>query len=75
MGDLWVWADRRMADALAWCRDVTCDPCGHIYNSRFEELARRPTSDELLSAYRYARRRGLDFESVSFEKSAAIVRT
>lgn len=61
-----------MADALAWCRDVTCDPPGPICESRFEELARRPTSDELLSAYRYAWRRSLDFESVTFEKSAAI---
>ncbi len=50
--------------------DNFCDPCGPKYDSRYEEIARRPTRDEVRDAFRYAARRGVKFETITYEKNA-----
>lgn len=54
--------------------DTFTDPCSSKYRDRYEELSRRPTRDELLEAFRYARERGVAFETVSFEKNTTGLR-
>ena len=46
-----------------------CDPSSPRYDSRYEDVARRPTADEVKDAYRHARRLGLDYETITHEKS------
>jgi Uncharacterized Fe-S protein PflX, homolog of pyruvate formate lyase activating proteins len=48
------------------------DPHSSHYNPEFRELARRPSRDELMEVYRYARDLGLNFELISFEKKIDI---
>jgi putative pyruvate formate lyase activating enzyme len=50
--------------------DNFCDPRSAKYNPKYEELSRRPTSQEILRAFAYARELGLQFESLSYEKNA-----
>jgi putative pyruvate formate lyase activating enzyme len=50
--------------------DNFCDPRSAKYRPQYAELARRPTSEELRKAYRYARALNLKFETITFEKSA-----
>jgi putative pyruvate formate lyase activating enzyme len=54
--------------------DNFTDPCGAKYQERYRELARRPTRDEVLDAFRYAKRLGLKFETTTFEKNATGLR-
>jgi putative pyruvate formate lyase activating enzyme len=49
--------------------DNVCDPRSAKYNRQYEEIARRPTSREVLQAFRYAKELGLHFESLSYEKN------
>ncbi len=49
--------------------DCFADPLSPEFDPRYSEIARRPTREEILEAYRYARRLGLAFESISLEKS------
>jgi putative pyruvate formate lyase activating enzyme len=43
------------------------DPESRRFNPQFSELARRPTKEELMEVYRYAKDLGLNFELISFE--------
>ncbi len=54
--------------------DNCCDPCGAKYDRKYEEIARRPTSQEVLQAFRYAKELGLRFESLSYEKNTTGLR-
>ncbi len=51
--------------------DCFADPLSPLYDKRYAEIARRPTREEILEAYRYARYLGLVFESISFEKNVS----
>ncbi|WP_252901811.1 hypothetical protein [Vulcanisaeta sp. JCM 14467] len=48
------------------------DPNSPRFNPEFRELARRPSREELMEVYRYARDLGLNFELISFEKKIDI---
>jgi putative pyruvate formate lyase activating enzyme len=50
--------------------DNYCDPASGKYDPRYGDIARRPTRKELDCAFDYARRRGVKFETITFEKSA-----
>ena len=50
--------------------DNFCDPASAKYQSRFQEIARRPTGKEVRQAFNYAQRLGLRFEPISTEKRA-----
>ncbi len=54
--------------------DNFCDPCGPKYDARHADIARPPTRDELRSSFAYARRLGLKFETISYEKNAMALR-
>ncbi|MBI4641138.1 MAG: hypothetical protein HY731_10615 [Candidatus Tectomicrobia bacterium] len=54
--------------------DNFCEPHSPKYNRKYEELARRPTSQEILQAFRYAKELGLHFESLSYEKNTTGLR-
>jgi putative pyruvate formate lyase activating enzyme len=47
--------------------DNLCDPCSPRYDPYYKELARPPSKEEILEAYRYAKGLGLNFEILSFE--------
>lgn len=49
--------------------DNYCDPYGTKYDPKYQELARQPTSKEVLQAFRYAKELELNFESISYEKN------
>ncbi len=46
-----------------------CDPHGPKYVARYADIARRPTFDEVRRAYRHARRLGLNFETITYERN------
>jgi putative pyruvate formate lyase activating enzyme len=48
--------------------DTFCDPTSQRYRPQYAELARRCTGEEIQSAYRHARERGLNFEAITFER-------
>ena len=48
--------------------DNFCDPPSQKYRPQYVELARRCTGQEIQSAYRHARERGLQFEGITFER-------
>jgi putative pyruvate formate lyase activating enzyme len=50
--------------------DNFCDARSAKYDPRFAGIARRPNRAELGASYRYARRLGIMFEILSFEKNA-----
>ena len=50
--------------------DNFCDPRGAKYLPRYAELARRPTTDEVREGYHHARKLGLRYQTISFEKNA-----
>jgi putative pyruvate formate lyase activating enzyme len=54
--------------------DNFCDPSGAKYDKKYEEISRRPTSQEIVQAFRYAKDLGLHFESLSYEKNATGLR-
>ena len=47
--------------------DMFTNPDSPKYQPKFESLSRRPNDHEILAAYRYARTKGVAFESVTFE--------
>lgn len=49
--------------------DNFCDSSSLKYHQKYEDLSRRPTSREILHAFRYAQELGLHFESLSYEKN------
>ena len=49
--------------------DNLCDSSSSKYSERFSELARSPTGEEIMTSYRYAKELGLNFETLSWEKS------
>ncbi len=49
--------------------DNLCDPKSPKYRERYSEIARTPTTEEVISSYKYARDLGLNFEPLSCEKS------
>ena len=48
--------------------DTFCDPRGAKYDPRYADIARPPTTDEIRDAYRYAKARGLKYETITHEK-------
>lgn len=54
--------------------DNRCDPYSPTYDDKYRELARRPTADEILASYRYAKNLGLNFEALSLERNATGLR-
>ena len=40
------------------------------YRPQYAEIARRPQGSEIQGAYRYAERLGLNYETVTFERSS-----
>jgi putative pyruvate formate lyase activating enzyme len=54
--------------------DNFCDPSSPTYNTQYAELARRPTSQEVRQAFRYAKELGLRFESLSYETNTTGLR-
>jgi putative pyruvate formate lyase activating enzyme len=50
--------------------DHLCDPYHWKFDAKYQELARRPTPDEVRDAYGYARELGLCFEALSFESDS-----
>ncbi len=49
--------------------DNFCDPTSKNYQSRYQEIARSPTRDEVRDALRYADGLGLNFETITYEKN------
>ncbi len=49
--------------------DNFCDPQSSKYQSRYHDIARRPTGQEIRQALRYADRLGIAFETVTYEKN------
>ncbi|MFQ5941395.1 MAG: radical SAM protein [Nitrososphaerales archaeon] len=49
--------------------DSFCDPMSAKYDSRYQEISRLPTNEEILESYRYAKELHLNFELLSYEKS------
>jgi len=49
--------------------DNYCDPHSSKFDPKYRELARYPSSKEILEAYSYAEQLGLNFEPLSYEKS------
>jgi putative pyruvate formate lyase activating enzyme len=49
--------------------DNLCDSSSPKYRERYSELARSPTEEEIIRSYQYAKDLGLNFETLSCEKS------
>ncbi|MGH9960926.1 MAG: radical SAM protein, partial [Pyrinomonadaceae bacterium] len=54
--------------------DNFCDPGNSKYNAKYQAISRRPTSREVLQAFRYAKELGVRFESLSYEKNTTGLR-
>lgn len=54
--------------------DNFCDPTSASYHKKYAELSRRPTTQEILQAFRYAKELGLHFESISCERNTTGLR-
>jgi putative pyruvate formate lyase activating enzyme len=54
--------------------DNLCDPRSGKYDAKYRDIARRPTSAEVLQAFRCAEELGLRFASLSHEKNATGLR-
>lgn len=48
--------------------DTFCDPRSPKYQPRYADLARRPSGAELRAAFGHAQKRGLVFETITYEK-------
>lgn len=53
--------------------DNYCNPKSSQFNSKYQELARKPTLDELEESFAYAKELKLNFETLSFEKNLIFV--
>ena len=49
--------------------DNFCDPASSKYQERYAPIARRPKTGEVQAAYDHARRLGLNYEAVTYEKA------
>lgn len=49
--------------------DNLCDSSSLKYRQRYNEIARSPTEEEIISSYQYAKELDLNFEALSYEKS------
>ncbi len=49
--------------------DNFCDPGSGKYQDRYAAIARRPTAGEVRAAYDHARRLGLNYEAVTYERA------
>jgi putative pyruvate formate lyase activating enzyme len=49
--------------------DNLCDPSSPKYRERYSEIARSPTEEEIKGSYKYVKDLGLNFETLSCEKS------
>jgi len=49
--------------------DAYCNPADPRFDKRYVDMARYPTREEILEAYRYAGRLGLNFGEITFERS------
>jgi uncharacterized Fe-S radical SAM superfamily protein PflX len=49
--------------------DAYCNPADPRFDKRYVDMARYPTREEILEAYRYAERLGLNFGEITFERS------
>ena len=49
--------------------DNFCDPRSAKYDAKYVQLSRRPTAQEVVQAFRYAKELGLHFEAISYEKN------
>ncbi len=54
--------------------DNFCDPHSEKFETKYDAIARPPTSQEILQAFRYAKHLGLHFESLSYEKNTTGLR-
>ena len=54
--------------------DNACDPRSSKYDIKHQEIARRPTAQEIRQAFRYAEDLGLRFQSLSYEKNTTGLR-
>jgi len=54
--------------------DNFCEPRSPKYDPKYAGIARRPTREEILRAFRYAKELGVRFESVSYEKNTTGLR-
>jgi putative pyruvate formate lyase activating enzyme len=73
------WVAEHMPDAPVnimdqYHPDNFCDPANPKFNSKYRELTRRITRDELTRAFRYGEELGIRFESLSCEKSSSGLR-
>lgn len=50
--------------------DNLCDSSSPKYRERYNEISRSPTEEEIIRSYQYAKDLGLNYETLSFEKSA-----
>lgn len=50
--------------------DNLCDSSSSKFRERYSEISRPPTEEEIIRSYQYAKDLGLNFETLSFEKSA-----
>jgi putative pyruvate formate lyase activating enzyme len=49
--------------------DNLCDPSSPKYLKHYSEIARTPNKEEIIRSYQYAKDLGLNFETLSCEKS------
>jgi uncharacterized Fe-S radical SAM superfamily protein PflX len=49
--------------------DAYCNPADPRFDKRYVDMARYPTREEILEAYRYAERLGINFGEITFERS------
>jgi len=73
------WISRNMPGVLInimdqYHPDCFADPSSPNFDERLSDIARRPTAQEILEAYRYAKKLGLNFETISWEKSTTRLR-
>ena len=54
--------------------DNFCDPRGSKFQSKYADIARRPTADEIRKAFRHAQDLGLAFEALSYERNTTGLR-
>jgi putative pyruvate formate lyase activating enzyme len=73
------WISRNMPGVLVnvmdqYHPDCFADPSSPNFDKRLSDIARRPTAQEILEAYSYAKKLGLNFETISWEKSTTRLR-
>lgn len=54
--------------------DCYCNPADPRYDKRYSDMARHPTREEIIESYRIAKKLGINFEEITFEKSLRGIR-